>query len=307
MKKDQPVIIIKKGGHGHGGHHGGAWKVAYADFVTAMMAFFLVMWLVSQKQEVKAAVGGYFRDPSAFDAQGQGILPGAKEGVDPSGTPMPAPPEEVAIEAEKKRLETAAEHIKEKLVEKPEFASLRDQIEMTVTAEGLRIELSDRSGSSFFDSGSALMRGESGRMLGVIASEIGKLDNDLYIEGHTDSRQYTAQEQYTNWELSADRANAARRVMMREGIRAEQLKGVRGYADTQLHVAEDPTDPRNRRVSILVKSQIAAKTEQIAAKINDRLAGTPEKPSAGGQAPSHETPAAPAKDAPKADAGHQTH
>ena len=277
MKKEQPVIIIKKGGHGHGGHHGGAWKVAYADFVTAMMAFFLVMWLVSQKQEVKAAVGGYFRDPSVFDAQGQGILPGSSGGIDPGGTPTAQSPAEMAAEAEMKRLETAADHIKEKLVERPEFASLRDQIEMSITAEGLRIELSDRSGSSFFDSGSALMRGESARVLSVIASEIGGLDNDLYLEGHTDSRPYTDQEQYTNWELSADRANAARRVMMREGIRPEQLKGVRGYADTQLHVTEDPKDPRNRRVSILVKSQVAAKTEAIAAQINDKLAGTPGK------------------------------
>ncbi|MBS1818524.1 MAG: OmpA family protein [Acidobacteria bacterium] len=276
MKKDQPVIIIKKGGHGHGGHHGGAWKVAYADFVTAMMAFFLVMWLVSQKQEVRAAVGGYFRDPSVFNAQGEGILPGAKTGVDPSGTPTAAPPEEAAAEAEKKRLETAAEHIKEKLVEKPEFSSLRDQIEMTITTEGLRIELSDRSGSSFFDSGSALMRGESSRILSVIASEIGKLDNDVFIEGHTDSRPYTDQEQYTNWELSADRANAARRVMMHEGIRGEQLKGVRGYADTQLHIPADAKDPRNRRVSILVRSQAAAKTEKIAERINEKLAEAPQ-------------------------------
>ncbi|MGE3957566.1 MAG: flagellar motor protein MotB [Vicinamibacterales bacterium] len=292
MKKEQPVIIIKKGGHGHGGHHGGAWKVAYADFVTAMMAFFLVMWLVSQKQEVKAAVGGYFRDPSVFDAQGQGLLPGAKAGVDPSGTPMMNPPEEMAAEVEKKRLETAAEHIKEKLVGQPEFASLRDQIEMQITSEGLRIELSDRSGSSFFDSGSALMRGESARILSVIASEIGQLENDLFIEGHTDARPYTSQEQYTNWELSADRANAARRVMMREGIRPAQLKGVRGYADTQLHV-EDPKDPRNRRVSILVRSQVAAKTEKIADQINGKLAdqGT-AKPAAAAPA------AAPAAHAP---------
>lgn len=115
------------------------------------------------------------------------------------------------------------------------------------------------------------MRGESARILSVIASEIGKLDNDLFIEGHTDSRPYTAQEQYTNWELSADRANAARRVMMREGIRPTQLKGVRGFADTQLHMANDPADPRNRRVSILVRSQVAANAEQIAKALNEKL------------------------------------
>ena len=101
MKKDQPVIIIKKSSNGHGGHHGGAWKVAYADFVTAMMAFFLVMWLVSQKPAVKAAVGGYFRDPGAFSTHaGDGILEGSKEGVDPSGTPTPVPPEQIRAEQE---------------------------------------------------------------------------------------------------------------------------------------------------------------------------------------------------------------
>jgi len=272
MKTEQPVIIIRKKGRGHGGHHGGAWKVAYADFVTAMMAFFLVMWLVSQKQEVRAAVGGYFRDPSAFTG-GDGILDGHKSGVDPSASPTAVPPEEMAAEQEKKRLEAAADHIKAKLEQGKEFASLRDQIEMKVTAEGLRIELVDKSGSSFFDSGSALLRGESVGVLGLIAAEIGTLDNDLFIEGHTDSRQYTDQEQYTNWELSADRANAARRVMVHGGISPAQLKGVRGFADTQLHVAANPVDPRNRRVSILVRSQVAAKSEQIAKSLN----GTPEE------------------------------
>jgi len=275
MKKEQPVIIIKKKASGHGGHHGGAWKVAYADFVTAMMAFFLVMWLVSQKQEVKAAVGGYFRDPGAFEAAvAAGILPGGKTGIEPGGAPTVQAPEQMREEQEKQKLATAAERIKEKLSEGTEFAALRDQIEMSITAEGLRIELIDKSGSSFFDSGSALLRGESVRVLGLIAGEVGTLQNDMFIEGHTDSRPYT-DVQYTNWELSADRANAARRVMMRDGIKASQLKGVRGFADTQLHIATAPMDPRNRRVSILVRSQVAATSEKIAATINDTLAGQP--------------------------------
>ncbi len=275
MKKEQPVIIIKKKASGHGGHHGGAWKVAYADFVTAMMAFFLVMWLVSQKQEVKAAVGGYFRDPGAFEAAvAAGILPGGKTGIEPGGAPTVQAPEQMREEQEKQKLATAAERIKEKLSEGTEFAALRDQIEMSITAEGLRIELIDKSGSSFFDSGSALLRGESVRVLGLIAGEVGTLQNDMFIEGHTDSRPYT-DVQYTNWELSADRANAARRVMMRDGIKASQLKGVRGFADTQLHIATAPMDPRNRRVSILVRSQVAATSEKIAATINDTLADQP--------------------------------
>ena len=163
-----------------------------------------------------------------------------------------------------------------KLEKGKEFASLRDQIEMNITAEGLRIELVDKSGSSFFDSGSALLRGESVGVLGLIASEIGTLDNDLFIEGHTDSRPYTDQEQYTNWELSADRANAARRVMVHGGINPAQLKGVRGFADTQLHIAANPVDPRNRRVSILVRSQVAAKSEQIARSLNETLGAAPK-------------------------------
>ena len=265
MKKEQPVIIIKKGGDGHGGHHGGAWKVAYADFVTAMMAFFLVMWLVSQKQEVKAAVGGYFRDPGAFEThKGDGILEGSKDGVDPSGTPTVQAPEMMQAEQEKQVLTSAADRIKEKLEEGTEFAALRDQIEMSISPEGLKIELIDKTGSSFFDSGSALLRGDAVRILALIAVELGKLDNDLLVEGHTDSRPFGADEQYGNWELSVDRANAARRVMMREGLRPTQIKGVRGLAATQLHNADDPADPRNRRVSIIVRSHVAAGAEKIA-------------------------------------------
>lgn len=272
MKKDQPIIIIKKGGHGHGGHHGGAWKVAYADFVTAMMAFFLVMWLVSQKQEVKAAVGGYFRDPGAFELHnGDGILDGKKEGVDPSGTPTVQAPEQIRAAQEKERLSEAADHIKAQLEDSQEFAALRDQIEMSISPEGLKIELIDKTGSSFFDSGSAVLRGESVRILSLIANEIGKLDNDLFVEGHTDSRPFGTDEQYGNWELSVDRANAARRVMMREGLRASQLKGVRGLADTQLHNQDDPADPRNRRVSILVRSQVAVDTEKLARGMEEAL------------------------------------
>lgn len=292
MRKDQPIIIIKKKAHGHGGHHGGAWKVAYADFVTAMMAFFLVMWLVTQKQEVKAAIGGYFRDPGAFESNtSKGLFPGGmKPGAEPGGAPALNPPEKLVAEQEQARLVEAADHIKTKLEGDAEFASLREQIEMTVSSEGLRVELVDKSGSSFFDSGSALLRGESVRILGLIAAEIGKLENDVFLEGHTDSRPYTAQEQYTNWELSADRANAARRVMMRSGIRPEQLKGVRGFADTQLHIKEDPNDPRNRRVSILVRSQVAENAEKLAASVN----GAPAAPA------EHSTSAVPAAPAERA-------
>jgi chemotaxis protein MotB len=244
----QPVIVVKKKA-GHAAHHGGAWKVAYADFVTAMMAFFLVMWLVNQSKPVKAAIGGYFRDPAAFDASGgRGVLPGG----DTMSPPKPETP--TAEQEEKKRLEAAVAHIREGL-DTDAFASLRDQVEFSITPEGLRIDLMDKEDSTFFDSGSAALHGETEHILGVIAHELGALDHQVDIEGHTDSRGYASTEKYSNWELSADRANAARRVMERGGLRGAQVTSVRGLADRQLRFP-DPYDARNRRVSILVKNPL---------------------------------------------------
>jgi chemotaxis protein MotB len=252
------IIIVKKKG-GHAAHHGGAWKVAYADFVTAMMAFFLVMWLTSQKQEVRSSIAGYFRDPGVFDYQkSKGILPGGPPGVEPKTAPANNPD---ALKVERQVLADAADHIRQDLTNVNEIKTLRDQIEITVTAEGLRIELVDRTGSSFFASGSAQLLGESERVLGVIAAELGKLKNDIVVEGHTDSHQYARSDHYGNWELSVDRSNAARRIMELGGLRAGQVRGVRGFADTQLHIASS-ADPRNRRVSILVRSQAAVALEK---------------------------------------------
>jgi chemotaxis protein MotB len=260
MKDPGHVIIVRKKKGGHAGHHGGAWKVAYADFVTAMMAFFLVMWLVGQKQEVKASIGGYFRDPGVFDYQkSKGILPGG--GAPGAEPPRPPESDKASLKQEEQALTEAASRIKQQLMKVPAFATLRDQIEFIVTAEGLRIELVERSGSSFFDSGSAVLRGESEQILSVIAGELGNLQNDVVIEGHTDSRPFTRGERYGNWELSVDRANAARRVMESRGLGAHQVRAVRGFADTALHI-KDALDPRNRRVSIVVRSQTAATLEQ---------------------------------------------
>ena len=250
-KTEQPVVILKKKAP-HDGHHGGAWKVAYADFVTAMMAFFLVMWLVGQSKAVKAAVGGYFRDPAVFESQnGKGVLPGGRS-MDPAQPPA-APADE---NAERKLLEEAVNRIRQQLDQVPAFKTLRDQVEFTVTPEGLRIDLIEQAESTFFDSGSASLRGESERILGVIAHELGTLRHDIVVEGHTDSRAYAQSDRYSNWELSADRANAARRVMERGGLQPTQVSSVRGLADRQLRIPADPLDARNRRVSILVKSPL---------------------------------------------------
>ena len=146
-------------------------------------------------------------------------------------------------------------------MQNPEFAKLREQIEMKMTSEGLRIDLVDRTGSSFFDSGSAVLRGEAAKILNVIAQEVGRLQNDVVVEGHTDSAPYGVGASYGNWELSADRANAARRQMEHGGMAAGQVQAVRGFADTQLHMPSAPLDPRNRRVSIVVRTKAAAAQE----------------------------------------------
>jgi chemotaxis protein MotB len=252
----QTVIVVKKRAH-HQGHHGGAWKVAYADFVTAMMAFFLVMWLVGQSRAVKAAVGGYFRDPIGFaDQAGRGVLPGGT-GVDPS-TNASSHETPIDKDTERKRLEGAVKNIREQLDQVPAFQSLKNQIEFTVTPEGLRIDLIEKDDGTFFDSGSAVPRGECERVLNVIAKELATLDHKIVVEGHTDSRPYTSAGGYSNWELSADRANAARRVMEHGGLPAPQIDAVRGLADRELRVPADPFDARNRRVTILVKSPALA-------------------------------------------------
>lgn len=280
MKPTQPIIIIKKNRGGHGGHHGGAWKVAYADFVTAMMAFFLVMWLVGSSPDVKKSVAGYFRDPGVFDYEKSvGMMAGGLSGIDEGRAPETAKqPDAAAVSYERQRMEEAANAIRENLNQASELEGLRDQIEFQVTEEGLRIELLERDGSSFFDSGSAVLRGASERILSIIGRELGKMTNDVVIEGHTDSRPFGAGRSYSNWELSADRANAARRVMEAVGLNPGQVQGVRGFAATQLRIPDTPMDARNRRVSIVVRSHSRAVLEQ------SLRAGTPAAPPDGAAA-----------------------
>jgi chemotaxis protein MotB len=253
---DEPVIIVRRKKHGHG-HHGGAWKVAYADFVTAMMAFFLVMWLAAQDSRIRDAVAGYFQEPGLMPHErSNSLLASGHGGIDNSGMPTVIPRKpDGSLEAEQKALVAAAEHIQRQMEDMPMFASLRDQVEFVVTPEGLRVELVERSGSSFFDSGSATLRQETVQLLTIIAQEVGKLANDVVIEGHTDSRQYAQPAGYGNWELSSDRAHAARRVMLGRGLRVGQLRAVRGFADNDLRYTDDPLDPRNRRVSIVVRTR----------------------------------------------------
>jgi chemotaxis protein MotB len=231
----QPIIVIKKKG-GHGGHHGGAWKVAYADFVTAMMALFIVLWLMQASPEVQKAVGGYFKDPSGTSSKTGTNLAGAGAGV----------------ALDKKNIDRLKEKLEQAIRQSPEFKKLKDNVEIMVTGEGLRIELVESEKGLFFESGQPLPTGTGKDLLTKLAQELGKINSPVALEGHTDSRSYGA-DNYTNWELSSDRANAARRIMQSSGLKAGQVSQVRGFADQQLRVPEQPDSPSNRRVSIIVQ------------------------------------------------------
>jgi chemotaxis protein MotB len=218
--KEQPIIIVRRKSGGHG-HHGGAWKVAYADFVTAMMAFFLVMWLASQDSRIRDAVAGYFQEPGLLPQQtSNSVIAQGNGGIDSAGMPVVARRFNGPIEAEQRALVAAATHIHDRLSELSGFAALRSQVEFSVTSEGLRIELVDHNGSSFFDSGSSRLAPDAEKILAIIAAEVGQLENDVVVEGHTDAVQYSRGRQYTNWELSSDRANAARRILATAACRS---------------------------------------------------------------------------------------
>ncbi len=231
----QPIIVIKKKG-GHGGHHGGAWKVAYADFVTAMMALFLVMWLMNATPEVKKAVSSYFKDP-----QGTGKKTGTN--VANSGE---------SVTLNKNTVKDLKDKLEEAIKKQPEFQKLKNNVEMTITPEGLRIELLETEKGMFFNTGAAVPTDVGKDLLVKLASELVKLKNNpLMIEGHTDSIPYGKAE-YSNWELSTDRANAARRILQETGMAEHQITQVRGFADQRLRVPTKPDDASNRRVSIIV-------------------------------------------------------
>jgi chemotaxis protein MotB len=231
----QPIIIKKK--IVHAGHHGGAWKVAYADFVTAMMALFIVLWLLSSSDAVKKAVAGYFRDPTGHSNENGSGQSGASENIGIGKDDMGKLKEKLAAA----------------IRQSPNVAKLKDQVQMTVTGEGLRIELLESAVNTFFENGSAQPTSSGTEMLDLLASELGKLPNQLSVEGHTDSKPYVSSNGYSNWELSSDRANAARKLTQQHGVRPKQVADVRGYADQRLRKPEDPTSASNRRVSIVVK------------------------------------------------------
>lgn len=242
-----PVRIIKKKVKGHGGHHGGAWKVAYADFVTAMMALFIVLWIVGQSEAVKQAVAAYFKDPGVFETTKGGILPDGSK-ADPL-PPPPVPLESIVQEMEK--LKTEAGRIEKLIAQTPDFSKYKDKIQVMVTAEGLRIDLVEDTEGLFFDIGKATVKPGTVQLLKFISSRLGEFENHVAIEGYTDARPYSSPG-YSNWDLSTDRANSARKVMEESGLKKNQISEVRGFADRKLRVPDKPLDYSNRRVSILM-------------------------------------------------------
>src|SRR5579863_216889 len=261
MDKPRPIIILKKKS-GHGGHHGGAWKVAYADFVTAMMALFIVLWLLNSSKQVQEAVGGYFKDPTGTSKKVGSNMVGTGENFLLTRDNMPK----------------LKEQLQKAIQQMNDFDKLKSHIEMTVTAEGLRIELSESASGTFFDSGSAKLKPDGQQLLATLAKELGNLPNKLSMEGHTDSTPYAPSASYGNWELSTDRANTARRVMQSSGLRQDQVTQVRGFADQRLRKPDVPLDPANRRISLIVQYIIKNNDDEPAVPAPGEDKSAPEKP-----------------------------
>ena len=261
-RSSAPIIIRKK--VVHGGHHGGSWKVAYADFVTAMMALFIVLWLLASSEQVKKAVASYFLDPMGKTRElGSGLVG--------SGESMAFSKQD--LEKLKKKLENS---LRKKI---PNFEKLKDQVAISITGEGLRIELLESQKGVFFQSGNADPTLAAKETLTILAQELGTLPNHLLIEGHTDAKPFAGGDKgYSNWDLSADRANAARKFLQQHGVRTDQVRQVRGFADQNLRNKANPDDASNRRVSVIVQYLEPETLTQVfsAAKMADLAGQTPE-------------------------------
>jgi len=222
-------------------HHGGAWKVAYADFVTALMALFIVLWMMISSAKVKESVQGYFRDPKGYKLH--------------TGTGAGNPGESLAVDH--RTVRDLQEKIEAALRQLPEFHQIQKNVLFTVTAEGLRIDLLETEEGMFFNSGSPTPTVAGEHLLNIVAEELAKMPNKIVIEGHTDARPFrtaTPTRGYSNWELAADRANATRRLLYAHGLRLDQIVEMRGFADQMPLNSADLNDPRNRRISVVVKT-----------------------------------------------------
>lgn len=311
-KKLQPIIIkrVKKGGHGA---HGGAWKIAYADFVTAMMAFFLLMWLLGSTTEGdKKGIADYFQAPLkvALLSGGSGsgdsshVIKGGGTDLTRSGgqvkkgdTASRSTINLAAVKAEQRqaeaqRLQALKQHVEDVLAANPKLAALKSQIRLDMTPDGLRIQIVDDQNRPMFDSGSAIVKPYMRELLQEIGGVLAEVPNRLTLEGHTDAAAFGGGERgYSNWELSSDRANASRRELLLGGLPEDRMLRVQGLASSALFDRNDPLSPSNRRISIIVMNREA----------EDRffqttpVAPEPEVPAAEGAATPPSTSAATAR------------
>ena len=303
---ERPMVVVKRYKRGGHAHHGGAWKVAYADFVTAMMAFFLVMWLVTAvSKDQRAAIFDYFKNPSM--EQGKSVKPapgmngpgGAstspinlrggldapritqleRPGIGAPVTPVTPPAKQdlrteadkIALDrdatqvAERKQLESLMDDLKKAIENSQTLAAFKDQLLLDITPEGLRIQIVDQQNRPMFDSGSAHLKPYTQTILTELASYLNTVPNHLSLTGHTDAAPYAGGSGRTNWDLSSERANAARRALEAAGLSTEKTARVVGLSSSVLFDRADPRNPINRRISIIVMThqaeQDALKTE----------------------------------------------
>jgi len=283
---EPPLIVVRRVKRKTHGHHGGAWKVAYADFVTAMMAFFLVMWLIGAgTREQRAAISEYFKNPSM--TQGTATMAptgrmgpgGASNSMIKLGGAMDMPhgpghdtqgaaaastdPKDIEKEARKQeraRLEELMQQLQAAIQSSQALEPFKDQLLLDITPEGLRIQIVDKQNRPMFDLGSAQLRPYTLTILQELSGFINRVPNRISLSGHTDDAPYTSDHQYSNWELSADRANAARRALLSGGLAEDKIARVVGLAASVPFDRANPGDPINRRISIIVMNKQAEAT-----------------------------------------------
>ncbi|RLK50457.1 chemotaxis protein MotB [Alkalispirillum mobile] len=259
-------IVVKRVKKVVGGHHGGSWKVAFADFMTAMFAMFLVLWIVTAMDDPqRAAVADYFRNPTLVDDEGAESAPSMIDLEGGSPTPLdlgesPTPMDQARQDGawiSEGEMRDLLQQLEDKVAEQEALAEYRDQIIMDMTPDGLRIQLVDAENRPMFDLGSAELRSYAREIISGLTEVLEEVPNALRISGHTDARPFIGRRDYSNWELSSDRANAARRALTADGIQPYRVSQVVGLAETQPFDEDDPLDAINRRISIILLTREA--------------------------------------------------
>jgi chemotaxis protein MotB len=274
----RPIIVRRKKKKGGGGHHGGAWKIAYADFVTAMMAFFLLMWLLGSTAKGDLnGISDYFRTPLKVAMQGgsgagdaTSIIKGGgqdlsradgqrRRGDMASPNAMAKKPNSEALKQEALKFQELKQRLETAIEKNPQLSQYRKQLLLDITSEGLRVQIVDDKNRPMFALGRAELQPYARDILLMIGKTLNDVDNKVTVAGHTDATQYASGEKgYSNWELSADRANASRRALVAGGMEERRVVRVYGMASAAPLVKEDPQDPMNRRISLIVMNRETA-------------------------------------------------